>query len=193
MSDRDHSESRINAFFRTRVLLPFKIALRAGTAPDKLAMSMTMAVVFGLFPVLGVTSVLCFLAAWRWGLNTPIMQAINLVLTPVDVALSLPFMRLGETLLHRDPLPLSPSQLLDFLKQAGFWNGIGTLLKGLGCALFGWAFVMAPAGAALYYALRPILRRVMVKKQLEREDAIDGQGLEDPLLPRTRRQSLHPR
>ncbi|KAJ3148348.1 hypothetical protein HDU86_007457 [Geranomyces michiganensis] len=169
-------ESRARAFFRTRVILPFVVALRAGTSPDGLAMSITMAIVFGLFPVLGITSILCFLTAWRFGLNTPIMQAINLVLTPLDVALSLPFMRIGEKILGRDELPLSPSELIAYLKEVGFAAAIGTLLQGLGCAIVGWMFVMAPAGVALYYLLRPLLKIVMKRRQAAAE-------LDDPLLP----------
>ncbi|TPX67416.1 hypothetical protein SpCBS45565_g03804 [Spizellomyces sp. 'palustris'] len=150
-------------------------------SPDKLSLTITLAVVCGLFPVLGVTSLLCLAAAWRFGLNTPVMQAINLLLTPADVALSLPFMRFGEHILHREPLPLSPADLFAHLKQVGFWSGASTIITGLGCAILGWAVAMAPVGTVIYYALRPLVRRIMLKKDAAAE-------LEDPLL-RARRRS----
>ncbi|KAJ3009235.1 hypothetical protein HKX48_008086 [Thoreauomyces humboldtii] len=118
------------------------------------------------------------------------MQAINLVLTPLDVALSLPFMRVGEFVLRRDPLPLSPAELIASIKEAGFWNAFGMLATGLGCAIVGWVFVMGPCGTALYFGLRPVLRKIMRKKHdAMMDDPLRGEEMEDPLLPRTRRRS----
>ncbi|KAI8817481.1 uncharacterized protein EV422DRAFT_622694 [Fimicolochytrium jonesii] len=170
-------EGRVWGFVRRRVILPFRMALRAGTSPDKLALSISMAIVCGLFPVLGVTSVLCLGAAWKWGLNTPIMQTVNLILTPADVALSLVFMRLGERLLSLDPLPITPSTLIAHLRAVGFTAGLGILLTVVGCAILGWALVMIPTGFLINLLLKPVLRRVMVKKQLAEDVEPESQAL----------------
>ncbi|RKO88097.1 hypothetical protein BDK51DRAFT_25966 [Blyttiomyces helicus] len=161
-----------------KVVLPFNQALRDGLSPEKLAQTITFGVILGLFPVLGVTAFLCFVAALRLHLNQPVIQAVNAVLTPLDIALSIPFMRFGESVLHTDPINLSPKELFSLLLSFKL-EALSTVAKGLGCAIFGWAVAAVPAGLVIYFASRPILVGVMAKKDAR---VVDEDEDEEPLL-----------
>ncbi|KAJ3295269.1 hypothetical protein HK104_002859 [Borealophlyctis nickersoniae] len=181
----DNRHPSAPTYWNRYVVLPFKQALRAGTSPSKLALTISLGITLGIFPILGVTTFLCFLAAWRWSLNIPLIQAVNLIMTPVDIALSIPFMRMGEKMLGRDPLPLSPAELLHKIREEGFAEGAALAAVGLGCAVFGWALVVGPLTAAIYYPLKPVLIKVMAKKESKPVDEF-----EEPLLARGGRASV---
>ncbi|KAI9102485.1 hypothetical protein DFS34DRAFT_394814 [Phlyctochytrium arcticum] len=184
MSTRRVSVGRVKLYVYQKVVTPLNDALKAGMTPTKLTLTIVLAIACGLFPVLGVTSLLCLLCSWRLHLNIPLMQAINFALTPVDLALSLPFMRLGEVILRKDPLPLTPKDLWAYIQEVGFWKSLGTISGALGCAILGWIVVITPVSIGLYYGLRPVLKRVMKKKRVE-------EGVEvDPLLRRRRSSSF---
>ncbi|KAI9017594.1 hypothetical protein BC832DRAFT_545146, partial [Gaertneriomyces semiglobifer] len=160
-------------FFRQKVIAPVQQAFSAGLTPHHLTLTLTLAVTHGLIPLPGLTGLFCLAVAIPFGLNTPLMQAINLMLTPIDLALCPPFMRLGEKVLRLEPLPLSPSQLWGFLKEQGFRAAIGTVMQAAGCAVLGWAIVMTPVGFAIYYALKPVVTKVLRKKDALRSSESD--------------------
>ncbi len=60
---------------------------KEGISPEDLALTVTLGIIVGVFPVVGTTSLLSFLAAWAFGLNVPILQVIDLVMSPFCLAL----------------------------------------------------------------------------------------------------------
>jgi len=70
-------------------------ALAQGTTPEKLAMSVALALCIAAIPMLGVTSLLCLVAALVFRLNLAVMQAVNWAATPLQLALIVPFYRAG--------------------------------------------------------------------------------------------------
>ena len=79
--------------------------LRQGTSPEEIARATAMAVVLALFPVLGSTTLLCAGAAAWFRLNLPLMQLVNFLLYPVQLALVIPFMSVGTRLFGLPVLP----------------------------------------------------------------------------------------
>jgi uncharacterized protein (DUF2062 family) len=52
-------------FFSRRLVRPLLNLLRQGVTPEKIALSVALGVMLGVFPVLGATTALCALAASR--------------------------------------------------------------------------------------------------------------------------------
>jgi uncharacterized protein (DUF2062 family) len=101
--------------------------------------------VLGTFPVYGCPTVLCLLAALSLRLNAPALQLVNQLFSPVQLALLIPFARLGERILGT-PAAASNSILSRF--------GELTLQ-----AIAGWLCISVPLGILLYFVVSRTLRR----------------------------------
>lgn len=66
-----------------RVLDPILALLRQGVTPEKIAISIVLGVILGVFPVLGATTLLCAGAAILFRLNLPAIQLVNYVMYPL--------------------------------------------------------------------------------------------------------------
>lgn len=115
-----------------------------GVAPETMALSIAVAVVLGVFPVYGCPTLLCAAAALLLRLNLPAMQLVNLLTSPLQLALLGPFGRLGGRLVHVPAAAVAHPNL-------------GQIAAGLGAALAhavaGWCMVAAPLGILLGLAL----------------------------------------
>ena len=116
----------------------------AGASPETVVLSIAMALLLGIFPMYGCPTLLCVAAALLFRLNLPAMQAVNLLSSPLQLALWAPFNRLGARLLH---LP-GGRELAARIGEA--------LLH----AVTGWCCVAIPLGILIYLSLRPALRRM---------------------------------
>jgi Uncharacterized protein conserved in bacteria (DUF2062) len=109
---------------------------------EELPLILAVGIVLGAFPVYGVPTLLCLIAARTLRLNPVALLAVNQISTPIQFALLVPFARLGWR------IPLPPAAPLA-------WK-----LAALGLqAITGWCLVAAPAGILLYYGLSYLLRR----------------------------------
>ena len=80
--------------------------LRQGITPQKIALTVALGAAIGVFPILGSTTLLCALVGLRLRLNQPVIQLVNYVMYPLQLALLLPFYRAGETLFRQPHLPI---------------------------------------------------------------------------------------
>src|SRR6266849_8504129 len=98
-------------FFNRRLLRPILALLRQGVTPQKMALSLALGGALGVFPALGCTTLLCTIVAIVLRLNLPAIQIVNYFVYPIQIALLLPFFRLGEKLFRAAPLPVSIAQI----------------------------------------------------------------------------------
>jgi uncharacterized protein (DUF2062 family) len=131
--------------------------LRQGISPPRLALTLALGFAIGCIPVVGIPTVVCAGLALALRLNLPAIQAANYAAMPFQVALIVPFVRLGGrlfapgssqtisagALLHGSPLLL--------LTQMGSLAGH---------ALVAWLLIAVPAVALMTATLIPLLRRV---------------------------------
>jgi uncharacterized protein (DUF2062 family) len=122
-------------------------------------MALTLGVVVGIVPVLGVTTGLCALLAVALRLNQPAIQLANYVAYPLQLLLFIPFFQAGARLFGRPPIAFSLSQLQAEL--AG--DALGTIgrylldnLRGLAA----WGLAAPLLGAVLYLLALGILSRL---------------------------------
>jgi uncharacterized protein (DUF2062 family) len=150
-------------FFCRRLVRPLLDLLRQGVTPEKLALSIAMGVMLGIFPVLGSTTVLCALAALSLQLSLPAIQLVNYFVYPLQIALLIPFFRLGERLFHSPHLPLLVPQIYAMI-HADMGNAVRSLWTTTWHAILVWSLVAPLCAAALYAVLAPALRRLARRK-----------------------------
>lgn len=137
--------------------MPIREQLTQGLSSDVIALTIGVGLAIAVIPIVGVTTILSFLAAWALKLNQPIIQTINWSSYALQLLLIFPFIRLGERIFRAPPLALS----LDEMVAMGKADPVGTLARlgsTLGHAVVAWALVAPLIVAATYYGSRPALR-----------------------------------
>jgi len=147
------------SFIYRRLISPILDLLQQGVTPEKLALSLALGVVLGVFPAVGWTTALCALAALIFRLNIPAIQMINYFMYPAQIALLLPFFRLGEKVFRAPHLPISIPHIYR-MAHADLWGAVKFLWSTTWHAMVVW-FVLAPLSTVLvYYVFVPVFRHV---------------------------------
>jgi len=79
---------------RSKVAGPVLEQLTQGLSSNTIALTIGVGLAIAVIPVIGVTTILSFLAAWAFRLNQPIIQAINWTSYPLQLLLLFPFIRM---------------------------------------------------------------------------------------------------
>jgi uncharacterized protein (DUF2062 family) len=141
----------VKNWLRRRIVDPLLALLRQGVSPDRLALCVAIGVVVGNIPILGVSTILCGVIALAFRLNLPAIQIVQAAMAPTQVLLIIPFVRLGEWILHVPPQPVSIKEGLALLAQ-----GVGYAVVALWDAILhaGLAWILvAPMAVFLFYKL----------------------------------------
>jgi len=149
---------------RRKILLPILDLLRQVITPEKIAPSIALGITLGVTPVLGSTSLLCFLAAILLRLNAPAIQLVNYLVYPLQFALLIPFIRIGEWIFAARPIQISAAQVVNLIR-ANVWAAIATLWTATMHALVAWLAVGSLASLILYLLLAPALRKLATSLQ----------------------------
>lgn len=147
-------------FFQRKITDPILKLLKQGLTPEKLALSLALGAAIGVFPVFGTTTTLCTIVALVLRLNLPAIQIANYAMYPVQLALIIPFFRLGEKIFKAKPIAFSASQIHE-LFHASVWNALGVLGTTLWHAVVAWCLVTPVVTAVAYLILVPVLRRIL--------------------------------
>ena len=152
-------------FFHRRLLLPMLTLLQQGVSPEKLALSIALGAVVAVNPALGWSTILCLLLALALRLNLPAIQLTNYFCYPLQIALLLPFFRLGEKLFSAPHLPISVAQIYS-MAHAGLWPAIKFLWSTTWHALIVWALAAPLLTLLIYILLLPVFRRALRQSEL---------------------------
>ena len=90
-----------------KITTPIFDQLKQGVTPKKMAQSIAFGAVLGTMPILGVTTSLCVLAAFIFKLNHVAIQTVNYVAYPIQIALIIPYIRMGEWIFKQPPAALN--------------------------------------------------------------------------------------
>lgn len=72
-------------FWQKRLFDPIVLQLTQGITPEKIALTIAVGSALALFPLVGITTVLCFLAGVVLRLNQPMIQVVNYLCTPLHI------------------------------------------------------------------------------------------------------------
>lgn len=143
---------------RNRILIPFRIIPREGLTPKKMALSATIGIVAGLFPVIGFTTLLSLLLTAIFRQNLALVQAMNWLLSLVQVILIIPLMRFGALLLDQQNISITFGQIKKAF-QPGILSGLQTIGIFHLYGILAWAVLAIPIGAISYFALLMVFRK----------------------------------
>ena len=153
-------------FLRRRIVIPILDLLRQGITPEKISLSIALGITLGVTPVIGSTTILCFLVAAVFGLNLPAIQLVNYVVYPLQFALLIPFIRMGAWIFAEQPAKTSVAQILSLIR-ADVWSAIATLWTVTMHALVAWLALGSLASLVIYLSLAPVLRRLSAAVRAE--------------------------
>jgi uncharacterized protein (DUF2062 family) len=142
--------------------------LRQGLTPEKLALSLALGVGLSCFPVFGTTTILCAIVALAFRLNLPAIQVGNYLALPLQLALFIPFLRLGERLTRARKMPLSPEQLLALAKTSPDRTA-RLLVEGQWHSILGWLAVAPMLTGLAYLIARPLMRLLVDRANRDRD------------------------
>jgi uncharacterized protein (DUF2062 family) len=134
-----------------RLIEPLLALLRQGVTPSSLALCVSIGIVIGNIPILGVSTILCAIIALVFRLNLPAIQFAQAAMAPTQLLLIIPFVRLGEWILHAPRQSVSIKEGLALIQQ-GVWHAVIVLWDAILHAGFAWILV-APFCTYLFYRL----------------------------------------
>jgi uncharacterized protein (DUF2062 family) len=141
--------------------------LSQGVSPRRLALTLALGFAIGCIPVIGIPTVLCATIALALRLNLPAIQAANYAAMPLQLALIVPFMRMGRWLVSAESTRLAlPNGILS-LSSLGIATHMSLLA---GQALLAWLLVAIPAVALMTATLTLMLRRIPAVASAEAGD-----------------------
>jgi|HubBroStandDraft_3_1064219.scaffolds.fasta_scaffold372755_1 uncharacterized protein (DUF2062 family) len=153
---------RKNHWLRRRIFNPLLAFLSQGIAPDRLALCVAIGVVLGNVPILGISSILCAVIALAFRLNLPAIQIVQAAMAPTQILLIIPFIRLGEWILHAPRQSVSIKEWLALLQQ-GAGHAAVALRDAIFHAGFAWALIAPFAVFLLYKLLTPVFGRAAAR------------------------------
>ena len=147
-------------FWRRRLLDPVVALLTQGVTPDKVAATLAVGTACAMFPFLGTTALLCLGVGLWLRMNQPILQTLNQLLGPLHLVMILVYVRLGEWI-WRAPAEdrFSIVEVITAFAELTFRDFLARFGQAGLHALTAWALTTPLLIAALYYGLRPVLRR----------------------------------
>ena len=137
---------------RETIAKSVKLLVNSNLSPKKLALTIALGVTLGAIPLLWGASILCVVGAWALRLNQVCLQVVNYLAWPLQLALLIPFYRLGERLLSGWHLRLPETGALHVLARLG-----PATVK----ALAAWLLVAPLSTLLLYLILVPLFSRKM--------------------------------
>jgi uncharacterized protein (DUF2062 family) len=150
----------MSTWLRKKLQDPLLALLKQGLSPSKLALCVALGAWIGIFPALGVTTGLCALAAFAFGLNMVAIQTVNFSAYPLQFVMLFPFFRAGEWLFKSPSLNLTPAEFVSLVTKdplgavirfwAVTWRGaVVWLLAGLVVVPLAWAILTPVFSKAL--------------------------------------------
>ena len=156
------------SWLRRRVLDPLLNLLKQGLAPGQLALTVALGIVLGLVPLLGGTTVLAALFAWRLRLNIAALQLVTHLLTPVQVLLLPLLLRQGARLFGGASAQELTVSAVRHLIATDWRAALRLLWRAELGALALWAVGGAALVGVLYLGLKPMFTRLAARQAISR-------------------------
>jgi len=145
--------------FRKKIILPITTLLRQGVEPSRLSLALSSGAVIGVFPILGIATVVCTGVAAIYRLNLPAIQLANYLVFPMQVILFFPFLYIGEALTGNSLDEISKTKLMETFDM-GLIPAVQELTQYFVLACLGWVLALIPLFATLYFAFKKLAIRL---------------------------------
>ncbi len=153
------SELKFIEYFKVKLIGPFLGYIQQGITPKKMALTIALGLIIGLFPVIGSTTLLCTGVAIVLRLNLVAINLVNFFVYPFQLMLFLPLIKLGEFVFGINPMPYSLEEIVTMFKDET-WLAFEKLwfanLVGIGA----WAVIAPPIFLVIYSLFYFVFRRM---------------------------------
>lgn len=151
-------------FWQRRVLGPIRAQLVQGVAPDQIAATLAVGTACSLFPVFGITSLVNLGVGLSLRMNQPILQGLNQLLGPLQLALILIYVRVGEFVWQSAERQLTLAEMLREFRERSLWDFLQQFSWAGVHALTAWLLTSPFLIGIIYFTLRPVMRRSARRK-----------------------------
>ena len=134
-------------WFQEKVVSPVKNAVTSGLSAKGLALSLSVGLTAGVFPVPGLTTLPTVGIAYLLGVNIVVAQVVNMCAFLLNIATVVPFMMIGRYLLNGEEFTFS----LDEFEMS--LDAIKHYARPFGYGVFAWTVLTPFMIAAGYYML----------------------------------------
>jgi len=148
----------VRDLFNTRVKAPLIAVFKQGISPQVLALSFAFGVTGGIFPLPGITTLVCFVFIYFFQLNIAATQIINFLMTPIGVACVIPFVKLGNFIFG---LEEDVSTITSLFAQEGILTALRVAGSSILRGIFAWLLLLPFLTVLMYYALLPVVKRAI--------------------------------
>ena len=101
------------SYIQKKFIRPLVNLLKQGMDPSRLSLALTSGAIIGVFPILGIATVVCGGIAAFFRLNHPAIQLANYVVFPMQLVLFFPFLTLEETVTGNSLDEISKTKLVE--------------------------------------------------------------------------------
>ena len=159
-------ELKTKNYFKYKLWIPILGFLKQGITPEKLSLTIAFGVVFGIFPIVGFTTIFCLLSAFIFRLNKAVILFINFSLYPLQILLIIPLISLGKMIFGYSFVSFSISEIIIMFKEDWIFAiqhiWFQTLL-----GILAWAIVSIPLSFIIYYTFLPFFRKFIKEDKLK--------------------------
>jgi hypothetical protein len=147
----------VKAWFKKRLIDPIMGQLVQGYSVETVALSIAVGLGIACIPILGVSTFLGIIIASLFSLNHIVLQTINYIAYPLQIALIIPFLMLGQRFFSDEIIPLDLSLMFTEFSTspALFFQNYAMV------ALYGfllWLLTLPIAIPATYFVIKPVIR-----------------------------------
>jgi uncharacterized protein (DUF2062 family) len=114
------------SYFKDKIVTPLLDLLKQDITPEKLALTVSVGFILAVFPVFGMTTILCVIFAFIFRLNHVAIQIVNYAVYPLWAVLLLPFYKIGGLMFQSSVINLSVEKIVD-LFRTDIWGFIHSL------------------------------------------------------------------
>lgn len=148
---------KIFQLFKTKLILIFT----HGLSPVQLALILSFGITLGLFPFIGLTSILCFIFAFIFRLNMVVIQLVNWVVAPLQLVMLVPFYQMGEYFSIEWFNSATIKINIEAFASNVILQKIISLVNSQILAIFGWLFLCLPMALMIYFSSLFIYRKYL--------------------------------
>ncbi len=154
-------------FWQRRLLDPLMGFLAQGVTPSELSRAISLAVMCGLFPFLGATTLLTLGVGFALRLNQPVMQTINYLLSGVQLLMIPVYVQLGAMILGASADNFSVSLMMEALREGSLMDFLRQFGMAGWYALVAWLLSAPLIVAVVFVTVSPLIKRLASQRVTE--------------------------
>lgn len=152
----------VRGWVKRKFIVPILKAIKQGISIERLSVSLALGITIGLIPLYGVTTLIVGLLAVSLRLNFISMQIAHYIVHPIQIALLIPFLKLGDTLINSSNVSFTINEYL-YLFKTDFWKALDELWLINLSAIGIWLILAIPLFLILYYSLMYAIKKYTVR------------------------------